>query len=453
PEEAAPVYAVPFEGEARGAAPAAAGAFEAEPAEPAPLGGEARGAEPAAARLVEGESRVRIDLDAGEDLEPVVVDEDLDMEPAIAGEALDIPAAYPLRPTRPIEQRVRIEDLGEDGFTAVDTELGVVSVDTEAGFAPPVSAPAETGSESSPYLLVKQKPGLPELERMESGMPVLLDELCCGDRLRMAAARERLSAQGASVLPQVMTRFPGHLLHDARARQEDQPALVEHSELLHLLVDLGADICPHVVERLEDPDPITRYYAVKILDEVHCTRAVARLSGRLYDRDALVRLAAIDVLQGYRKTTGFRFLLKSLRNRLQSGEPAQQAVSAALLGNFKDAEALPALVDLLGAEDKMVARAALESLSYISKQQFGSSDRKWRKWLDAHRSERRIQWLVAGLRSADRDIRFSSAQELRSLTGQRFGYDFDAPKADREKAARQWERWWEDRGQHLSFED
>ena len=103
--------------------------------------------------------------------------------------------------------------------------------------------------------------------------------------------------------------------------------------------------------------------------------------------------------------------------------------------------------------DRMVARAATESLSFITKQDFGASERKWIKWWKAHKGERRIRWLINGLNSKNRDIRFSSAQELNQITGEHFGYHFDSEKVEREQAVQRWEQWWEEKGRRMHFDD
>ncbi len=165
----------------------------------------------------------------------------------------------------------------------------------------------------------------------------------------------------------------------------------------------------------------------------------------------MVRLNAIDVLVSYRGSDSFDALLANLRHRLRSAVPDQQAIASALLGNFQDVEAVDDLIALVKSPDKMVARAAQESLSYITKQDYGHSRRKWSKWQKAHKGESRMLWLIEGLRSKSRDVRFSSSRELKQLTQQYFGYDYDAKQSDRELACRRWEQWWEKTGSSANY--
>ncbi|HVY63043.1 MAG TPA: hypothetical protein VHF22_15405 [Planctomycetota bacterium] len=52
--------------------------------------------------------------------------------------------------------------------------------------------------------------------------------------------------------------------------------------------------------------------------------------------------------------------------------------------------------------------------------------------------------LVKDLRSDDPIAREVAAKELFLLTGQTFGYAYDASREDRDKAAAAWEKWWAD---------
>jgi len=265
-------------------------------------------------------------------------------------------------------------------------------------------------------------------------------------------ARERLIEIGPAALAAVMEHFPGRLLFDASGFQDSVPPVDEHSDLLAYLVAMDTDACEAVAKKLQDADPQVRYFAVSTLGRIRCEKEVDRLAGRLYDRDARVRLAAIEALQNHCSSPAYGNMLKDLRSRLSSDEPDQQAIAAALLGNFKDLEALPALVGLIRTGNEIVALAAEESLKYITKQEFGTNEKKWLKWWTQIKGQSRVQWLIEGLRSKNRDIRFSSAQELNQLTNEYFGYYFDSSKADREKAIKRWMQWWEEKGRSMRFD-
>jgi len=410
--------------------------------------------------------------------EPVVVDDSFlesgPILPAVAATELGIPTAEdpPVEEElQPGEERVKFEDLAgaDDGtISVVDDGTEVVVVEEETAFVPeqettppvPVIRPLELEEEPPLDPTPLERPPTPAPSRPPAEQPPdpdhlerLAADLAAGDPEKTSLARVSLLAMGAEAVPAIIKHFPGKLVVDINDAAGATPPLAEHSELLRCLIDLGEEVCMSVAERLEDPDSTVRHYAVLFLKALYCPQAVPRLGKRLYDRDARIRLSAIEALQTYRKTTSFDSMLVDLRAKLKSDQPNQQAIAAALLGNFKDRDALALLAPLVKAPDKMVARAAAESLSFITKQDFGTSERKWIKWWKNHKGERRLQWLINGLNSKNRDIRYSSAQELNQITGEHFGYHYDSSKEEREQAMQRWEQWWEDKGRRMHFDD
>ena len=75
------------------------------------------------------------------------------------------------------------------------------------------------------------------------------------------------------------------------------------------------------------------------------------------------------------------------------------------------------------------------------------------KWWKAHKGERRLHWLISGQSSKNRDIRYSSVQELNHITNEYFGYYYDSKKEEREQAVHRWEQWWEEKGRRMHFDD
>jgi hypothetical protein len=434
--------------------------------------------------------------------EPVLVEEEIfearQRLPAIDPEQLGIPKMPSF--FNASDQRVREEpvqvlplDQKEEGtINVVDGETEVVVLDASSDFAPvsetkekewvapqeplpqktrdepaeglslespPEPVQESEGSEDEAKTLIVARPGLSpdlfvqadlnDLNRMER----LADELVGGITGVMTRACEQLCAIGPAAIPSVFKRFPGKLSFDVRSSHDTVPPLAEHGELIRCLLELGEGVVAPLLGRIEDADPRVRYYVVKCLGELRQPKVVPFLAGRLYDREAFVRLAAIDALQLYRKTPEYDAMLAGLRSRLKDDDFDQQAIAAALLGNFKDREALLPLMGLLNSHSKMVCRVAQESLSYITKQDLGTGEKKWIQWWKIHKGEPRVQWLIEGLRSKNRDIRFSSAQELGQLTSQYFDYYFDAEKKEREKAIDQWEEWWQEKGRGMRLED
>ncbi len=366
----------------------------------------------------------------------VVMDTETDFTPSLPG-----PVPVAPRALKEVQKEQAVSTLVAEDRPPIESSIDTSQISNEFSS---VQLAEDAFSQS-----VTTQPEIPTAD--------FIDKLCqdlIGEDLQIAqSACDALVAVGPDAVSAIMKHFPGRLLFDIRGAYDSVPPVKEHGFLLCSLVEIGTAAGSAVADRLEDPDPVIRYYAVRLLAEINCPEFVARLSERLYDRDALIRLTAVDTLLEYRKTTVFGRLLADLRSKLKDADPNQKAIAAALLGNFKDCDALPLLAPLVKASQKMVSRAACESLSYITKQDFGTSERKWIKWWKTHKGQRRVQWLIAGLSSKNRDIRFSSAQELNQITGEYFGYYYDSSKSDRERAVRQIEKWWEEKGRQLHFDD
>ena len=117
-----------------------------------------------------------------------------------------------------------------------------------------------------------------------------------------------------------------------------------------------------------------------------------------------------------------------------------------------DAPAGPAPVDkgevarLIGALGGKDGDQARQQLVAITKQDFGSKARRWDGWWRKHQDDDRIEWLFEGLAHKEPQIRASSEDELRKLTGEYFGYHFDLPRREREQARSRWQAWWYESG-------
>ena len=54
--------------------------------------------------------------------------------------------------------------------------------------------------------------------------------------------------------------------------------------------------------------------------------------------------------------------------------------------------------------------------------------------------------MFEGLAHKEPQIRASSEDELRKLTGEYFGYHYDLPRREREQARGRWQSWWYESG-------
>ena len=101
------------------------------------------------------------------------------------------------------------------------------------------------------------------------------------------------------------------------------------------------------------------------------------------------------------------------------------------------------LIAALGAKEADKAR---QQLVAITKQDFGTKARRWDAWWRKHQDDDRVEWLFEGLAHKEPQIRASSEDELRKLTGEYFGYHYDLPRREREQARSRWQAWWYESG-------
>jgi hypothetical protein len=162
------------------------------------------------------------------------------------------------------------------------------------------------------------------------------------------------------------------------------------------------------------------------------------------DPESDARLAALRVL----RTRLNRPRVRALANKLCSDlmDKAERSVLAAgALGELRDAQAVPDLIDVLEGPQAL-ARTAARALVEITQQDFGRNRKKWLAWWAEHKGEGRVAWLLEGLSHRAPEIRFASSEELRLITGEYFGYHFDLPKREREEARARWQAWCEQNG-------
>src|SRR5262245_56779614 len=129
---------------------------------------------------------------------------------------------------------------------------------------------------------------------------------------------------------------------------------------------------------------------------------------------------------------------------VQAGKPAAAKPSAAAHAPGKavtpvNKAEVKKLIGRLAGKDGEKAR---EELIAITKQDFGTKVKRWEAWWDKHQDDDRVEWLFEGLAHKEPQIRASSEEELRKLTGEYFGYHFDLPRRERDQARTRWHSWW-----------
>jgi hypothetical protein len=257
-----------------------------------------------------------------------------------------------------------------------------------------------------------------------------------------AASADRLIALGAHGAELAVARLPGPLRIDRASYRGLTPPLAEHGPLLALVARFGDLALPALERRLGESNADVRYYATLALGEIGRGQKLPLVGERLFDSDAVVRRVAVDVLHRLPESDARRAIIESLRGELPGPELPRQRMAADALGALGDAPSVPRLIELVKHDDVGLHTAARRALVAITKQDFGNSRWRWRGWWDRHKNVPRPEWLFEGLAHAQEEIRASSAEELRRMSPEHFGYHWDAPKREREESRRRWLEWY-----------
>jgi hypothetical protein len=278
-----------------------------------------------------------------------------------------------------------------------------------------------------------------------------LDELVSSMRARPSEAARKLAihivvSHGERAMPSLARYFPGVLEphpFGPSGPGDARPEVEAFSDCLACLAKLGPDLAaPILVAELAHADRLHRYAATWALSAIRVPAALPRLAQRVFDAEPRIAHVALDVLDGYRDEPAFEKVLAQIRDLLRRGDVTQRERAVLAAAWLKDRAALPALVDLLAARPKELAEEARRALVEIARQDFGTSERRWRAWIADHEAVPRTRWLIDALTHKDEEIRKGAQTELNRLTGQYFGYRFDASRSEREHGVREWQEWW-----------
>jgi HEAT repeat protein len=300
-------------------------------------------------------------------------------------------------------------------------------------------------------------PSLPRFEQgvelsMEAGEPRPIDEVLSdveraaegGAEDAIAEAVERASETARALL----RRFPGKLRVDRFAVTGRTLRPSQYGGLLELVIRLGAASADLLIDRMSAPQRDIRFYATLCAAELRPRTAVFALAERLFDQDFGVRASAIEALAGYPGPELGHALVRA-RRAVHSTDADVVAAASGAIVTLGDTEAISDLIGVIERSDRGGdhARRALTSLTA---QDFGASERKWRKWYETARRRHRVEWLIEGLGHKEDAIRENAINVLRRLTGEYFGYHHDLPRKERDAAAERWAAWWRDAG-HRRF--
>jgi hypothetical protein len=254
---------------------------------------------------------------------------------------------------------------------------------------------------------------------------------------------EAVERDGES-LRALMKRFPGHMRVDRFSVAGRPLRAAQYGGLLQLVVRLGSVASELLIDKMSDPQRDVRFFATICTAELRPRSAVFALVERLFDQDYGVRATAIEALSGY-PLHDLSQSLARVRRALHSTDPEVVAAASAAVVALGDIDSIGDLIGAIERQDR-AGDHIRKALSSLTAQDFGPSEKKWRKWYEGAQRHHRIEWLIEGLTHKEDPIREAAIGDLRRLTGEYFGYHHDLPRKDRDAAAEKWTQWWRETG-------
>ncbi len=286
---------------------------------------------------------------------------------------------------------------------------------------------------------------------IEADPPVAIEDVLRaieGSREGSAQAEDAITEaveRAAETVAALETRFPGRLRVDRFSVSGRALRPAQYGGLLELVVRLGGAAADLITRLLAAPQRDLRFYAAVCAIELRPRNAVHMLAERLFDQDYGVRACAIEALSGY-PPPDLEHAFTRARRALESNDPEIIGAAASAIVALGDVGAIEELIRVVERSGRG-GEHARRALVALTAQDFGASERKWRKWWDGARRRHRIEWLIDGLGHKEDAIREAAIHDLRRLTGEYFGYHHDLPRRERDAAAERWAAWWRETGQ------
>jgi len=275
------------------------------------------------------------------------------------------------------------------------------------------------------------------------GVERLVQRLLSGDETVVDALLD-LGTSAASVL---VSHFPGPVnLAPDRIGSSDLAS--QRGPVLRTLARIGQRAAPFVAVRCNDPDPVVRAWATRLLGEMPSMDSAHAVARRVTDSSPEVRRAALDAGKLLQSDEESR---TALRDRIlllaEDSASTLEVRGAALeaLAHLRDGRAVPRLIRLGAANDEL-AQSAQWALGVLTRQAFGRDTAAWEAWWNEKSAHHRIEWLIDSLMHDDPDVRRNAGEELKAVTKEYFGYYDDLSKSERAKAQRRYREWWESTG-------
>lgn len=291
------------------------------------------------------------------------------------------------------------------------------------------------------------KPKTKSSQRGDTEADRLVEEVARSGTLPERTAATLLG-MGDRALAALFRHFPGPNTLNRTAPLTKMPDIEESGPLLRLALMFRQAAVPALLEALDSEDPDRRFCALLCLHEVAHPSALPRLTTLVLGDDETLHPAAMEVLRAHRRFPEFASVGATLRTALR--EPRDSALvrrrAATALGELRDVDAVPLLIAALSDRDGPLALAAQRALVLITRQDFGNTAQHWIDWWSGASSRHRVEWLIDALLHVDGTLRHEASEELKKLTGQFFGYYYNLPRRERERAHQRYIEWWDREG-------
>jgi HEAT repeat protein len=257
-------------------------------------------------------------------------------------------------------------------------------------------------------------------------------------------AETELLRAGGYAMPAIMERFPGPVTIERNLLTDGPlPRVAECGPVLRLIASQRRTALPFVLSHVEDPEVERRFWATYLLTELVYPDTLDPIVARVFDEEPRVRRAARAAARAFAEAHP-AIIVERLELVAMDGAEARarRALAIEALGETREAQAVPALIRLLGDPDGEVAGAVRGALTAITRQDFGAASAKWQAWWDANRDRHRLEWLIDALMHDQAALRAAAGEELKTTTKEYFGYYDDLPKRERERAQSRYREWW-----------
>jgi hypothetical protein len=272
------------------------------------------------------------------------------------------------------------------------------------------------------------------------------------ERVLGAASREgtaedaetELLRAGGYAMPAIMERFPGPVTVERNLLTDGPlPRVAECGPVLRLVASQRRTALPFVLSHVEDPEVEKRFWATYLLTELVYPDTLDPIVARVFDEEPRVRRAARAAARAFAEAHPAIIVERLELVAMDGAETrARRALAIEALGETREAQAVPALIRLLGDPDGVVSDAVRGALTAITRQDLGGATTKWQAWWDANRERHRLEWLIDALMHDQAALRAAAGEELKTITKEYFGYYDDLPKRERERAQSRYREWW-----------